>query len=220
MKYGNNANKVLLFPGAFNPLHFHHLYGMDYVGRKHEMDSGVLILSYNHPEKNNLLDIEKRSEIAETYLEEMPLSFPVEISLDEKITRSTGRSIINECERREGEKYLLLGLDALLEKLDQMEDYEKILELNTLIVNDYDRKIKVVREDLGGTTIEDKSECIFLPVRREKIIVERNPFSGLHSTDIRENPEKYLYIFPEKTKELIRKYYIRDYSPEGRKAKK
>lgn len=203
-------NKIMIYPGTFNPFHPHHWTGLKFFGERYEMNNGVLIPSYNHPEKNDLLNFENRAEIMETFLKEMPLSFPVEVSLDEKRTDSTGRSIINECGRKEGEKYLLLGLDAVLEKLKQMEDYGKILELTTLIVNDYDGEIANIKEYLHETRIDTESGGITLPVKKDRIIIGRNPFSGLHSTYIRENPEKYLFIFPEKTKELIKKYYMKE----------
>lgn len=200
--------KIILNPGAFNPFHPHHWHALYYFGVKYKVGEGVLILSYKHPEKNNLLDIEKRGEIIETYIEEAPLGFPIEVSLDEKITESTGRSIINECERRGGGKYLLLGLDVVLNKLPKMEDYKKILELATLMVNDYDGEIIGVKKYHHETRIDTKSGGVTLPIEMERVIIDKNPFSGLHSTDIRNDPDKYLYLFPEKTKKLIEKYYI------------
>ncbi|NIO20455.1 MAG: hypothetical protein GTN76_06865 [Candidatus Aenigmarchaeota archaeon] len=202
-------NKIIIYPGAFNPFHSHHRHGMSYFGRWLKMDNGLLIPSYNHPEEKDPENFENRVEIIKTFLEEDPLSFPVEVSLDEKITGSTGRTIINECERREGDKYLLVGLDAVLEKLEQMEDYKKIMELTKLIVNDYDVEITDIKEYPNETHIDTKSGGITLPVKGDRIIIGSNPFRGLHSTDIRENPEKYLYLYPEKTKKLIEKYYIK-----------
>ncbi len=201
--------KVLVSPGAFNPFHLHHWYQVELAGKEYKVNKGILIPAYKHPEKNEVLDLEKRAEIIETFIEEVPFSFPVEISEDERRTESTGRTIIDMCEREEGEKYLILGLDTVLEKLEQMEDYKELLRKVTLIVNDYDREIIRVKEYSKKTRIDTRSGGITLPVGREKIKIWRNPFSGLHSTDIRENPEQYLYLYPEKTKKLIEKYYVK-----------
>jgi nicotinic acid mononucleotide adenylyltransferase len=199
----------MIYPGAFNPFHPHHRYGMEYFGRIYEMSNGILIPSYNHPEKNDIKNFDNRVKIIETFLEEMPLSFPVEVSQDEKITGSTGRSIINECELREGDKYLFLGIDTVLEKLEQMEDYKKILGLATLMVNDYDGEITKIKGYPNETCIDTKSGGITLPMKKDRIIFDKNPFSGLHSTAIRNDPEKYLYLFPEKTRKLVEKYYVK-----------
>jgi len=201
------VRKVLLSPGAFNPFHVHHWYQMELAGREYEVSNGVLIPAYKHPEKNELLDLEKRVEIIETFIWEVPFSFPVEISDDERRTESTGRTIIDMCEGMKGEKYLILGLDTVLEKFEQMEDYEEILKRVTLIVNDYDSEILEVKKYLKEIHINTKSGEITLPVGKEKIKIWRNPFSGLHSTDIRRDPEKYLRLYPKKTKELIKEYY-------------
>jgi nicotinic acid mononucleotide adenylyltransferase len=201
--------KIMIHPGTFDPLHFHHWNGVEIFGRKYEMNRGILMPAYNHPEKNNVRNFDNRVEVMETFLEEMPFSFPVEVSRDEKITGSTGKSIIRECESREGDKYLFLGLDTVLEKLEKMEDYKKILEFCTLMVNDYDGEIIGIKGYPHETHIKSRSGEITLPLRKDRIIFDKNPFSGLHSTYIRENPEKYLYLFPEKTRELIKKYYIK-----------
>lgn len=202
--------KIMIHPGTFDPFHFHHWNGVEIFGRKYEMNTGILMPAYNHPEKNNIRNFDNRVEVMETFLEELPFSFPVEVSLDEKITGSTGRSIIRECEKREGDKYLFVGLDTVLEKLEHMEDYRKILELTMLMVNDYDDEIIKIKPYSNETRIDTKSGGITLPVKEDRIIFDKNPFSGLHSTDIRKDPEKYMYLFPEKTRGLIKKYYVKE----------
>lgn len=202
--------KTMIYPGTFNPVHFHHLVGFEYFGRNYEMENGVLLPSYKHPEKNDTLGFDERIEIIEAFLEDVPLTLPVEVSRDEEITKSTGRSIIRECERRDSQIYVLLGLDTVLEKLPQMDDYETMLGMVNLMVNDYDREITSCEGNEYETRIKSRSGDITIPLGADKTIFDSNPMHGLHSTDIREDPRKYLHMFPKKARDLIRKYYLQE----------
>jgi nicotinic acid mononucleotide adenylyltransferase len=202
--------KTIIYPGSFDPIHVHHMLGLSYFGKKYKMDRGILLPSCDHPEKGNGENFWERIAIMETWLTEDPLPFPVGISNDEYATRSTGASILNVVEqcRQSGStnEYLLLGLDTL-GKFQQFDDYRRILDVLSLVVNDYDGNVTVFRPGANETVIQTKAVGgdIVLPTGR--VILDRNPYNGLHSTDIRENPGAFLHIFPNKTRTLIEKLY-------------
>ncbi|MBN2042980.1 MAG: hypothetical protein JW754_04205 [Candidatus Aenigmarchaeota archaeon] len=198
--------KTMIYPGSFDPFHLHHFIGLVYFGNKYRMERGIIIPSYSHPEKNNKADFEKRVEIIDTWLKDTPLGFPVDVSLSEKETGSTGKSIIDICRNKNTTNYLLLGLDTLFEKFRYFDDNKKIMEMVNLIVNDYDHEIVVHESKNGETYIQKLTESMILPT--ENVILDSNPFSGLHSSDIRQYPEAHLNGFPKNVRRLIEKYYM------------
>jgi len=116
--------------------------------------------------------------------------------------------------------YLLLGFDAFL-NFDTFCNYEKILRKTKLLVNNYEGekynyyqgKSYSIDGESGWKTfpfrVEGESGTIVLPKEPKKIEFDRNPTRGLHSTYIRENPEKYLHFFPPKVRKLIEKNYVK-----------
>ncbi len=198
--------KTMIYPGSFDPLHFHHIMGLFYFGNKYKMNEGVILPSYSHPEKNNRVDFEKRIEIIDAWMKEVPLGFPVNVSLSEKETESTGKSVVDICQNNHNKNYLLIGLDTLFEKFRYFDSNDQIMKIMGLIINDYDNEVVAHELRNEETYIQKKDENIILPT--ENVILDSNPFSGLHSSDIRQYPEAHLNGFPINVRRLIEKYYM------------
>jgi nicotinic acid mononucleotide adenylyltransferase len=157
------------------------------------------------------------------YLLEKPL-FDIKIDYGEGKDKNTGNRILKIVGSKNflspKDYYLLLGFDAFL-KFDDFCNYEEILGKTKLLVNNYDEEkydyfhgtSHRMDGEYGWKTfpfrIEGESGTIVLPKEPKKIEFGRNPARGLHSTYIRENPGKYLNIFPPKVRKLIENYYIK-----------
>ena len=226
--------KIMIYPGAFDPFHLYHMIGTLYFGHEYGMDKVIILPSYRHEEKNTL-DFGKRKEIIEAWLDELPLhkervrswiencpylprkpAFAMVVANNGEGYKNTGSRIAEIMDSYTmKEYYLLMGYDAFL-KFDKFCDYEKILEKSNIIINNYDRETFRLEtdEEEGKITARWNSGSVALPLvgkskkRPKKLIFDQNPATGLHSAYIREEPERYLHLFPPKVKKLIRKYYM------------
>jgi len=227
--------KIMIYPGTFNPPHLHHIVGILYFGKEYDINEVIILPSYTPSKKESVKNFEKRREIFTSWKKELPLSqemvepwikeapylskrpgFKIVVHNNNEEYKNTGKRLLNTIDsidpidpEKMNDYYLLLGFDAFL-KFDMFCDYKEILKRPNLniIINNYDNEKLHILKDDKKTSIKGESGRIILPKTRN-VIIDKNPASGLHSTDIRENPEKYLYIFPEKTRKLIEKYYMK-----------
>lgn len=132
----DNAKRVGIFGGTFNPLHMGHINSMLSVTEKLGLDRVYAIPANQNPLKETAQEgptAKQRLEMVKTGLSD----YESVISVDEQEIVRGGNSYTVETVKKyadeHGDVSLIIGMDSFLE-FDQWKDYQEILALSHLIV--------------------------------------------------------------------------------------
>lgn len=130
------TNKIGLFGGTFNPVHYGHLRAAEEVDRRAHLDKILFIPSYipPHKEQQNIAPAEHRLAMLRLALAHQKKFIPSAIEIEDQ---QTSYSIFTLRKIKElypeDEPFFIIGVDAFL-KIGTWKDYELVLEESNFLV--------------------------------------------------------------------------------------
>ena len=190
------TQRLGIFGGTFNPVHFGHLAAAEEVRDRLELDKIIFIPSFLPPHK---IDEDIPSAVQRQEMVRLAIKGNSHFTESDIEIRRRGRSFtidtIEELQRSHAgaELYFLTGLDSFLE-IVTWKDWGRLLTLCSFVVlsrNGYRFSdlvkldfLDVPVSDLAALDARDKERAVSA-MRNVSLYLERIPFYDISSTDIR-----------------------------------
>lgn len=181
--------KIGIYGGSFDPPHYGHKKIAEFVIQELNLDKLLIIpVGIASHGKNNLSSSEDRMKMCELTFKDIKKSFISSIEIDMMGVSYTYKTleVIIEKYGKNNEYFEIIGEDSA-NYFDKWKEYEKILELSTVVV----LKRKGFRNVVNSS----------------KIITVDNPYFEISSTEIREkirNNENVSKFLEKETEKFIR----------------
>ncbi|NMB81143.1 MAG: nicotinate (nicotinamide) nucleotide adenylyltransferase [Ignavibacteria bacterium] len=182
-------NKIGIFGGTFDPIHYGHLITAQYVLEKRDLEKIFFIPCYVSPHKTNLVssESEHRLNMVKLAISNIPFFDYSDYEIKSEGISYTYNTLLHLSEKYESLE-LIIGYDNLL-VFDKWNQPDEIIRLAKLVV--MKRK----------TDIEEKRNRFF----NNAVLVD-TPTIEISSTDIRERVRNNLpidFLVPESVKKYI-----------------
>jgi nicotinate-nucleotide adenylyltransferase len=211
-----SQQRLGLFGGTFNPIHYGHLRSAEEVCEALNLTRLWFIPAGHPPHKTaeSVTPFEVRLEMTRLAVGEHPL-----MSVSDLEGRREGRSYsvetLRQIRREEGpgwELYFILGLDAVLE-IATWKDYQELFTLSHIVVLDrpgYDRQLlgEVLRREVHPQFRRLQGEPGFQHPAGHKVIFQETTLMDISGTSIRNlvrQGRSIRYLLPE----AVRRYIIK-----------
>jgi nicotinate-nucleotide adenylyltransferase len=189
-----NRERIGLFGGTFNPIHFGHLRAAELVYDRMILDKILFIPSFIPPHKENrdVVSPRHRMEMIKLTLSAHPFFMPSAIEIEAGGTSYSIQTLtkIRKIYSR-ADLYFILGIDAFLE-IETWKDYKRVLEqCRFIIISRPDYILKEALDVLNGAfadkmlEISDKRKVSQQEILSADMLLLKIPSLPISSTDIR-----------------------------------